>query len=72
MKKFWMGYIVQGRKCRKYGFVVERNSPEQVLSYDHHGVDVYSTVGILWAAVQQLINERAVKKNAETNELGNP
>lgn len=64
--------LAQGKKCRKYGFVVERNSPEQVLSYDHHGVDVYSAVGILWAAVQRLMSERTVKGNAKTNKLSNP
>lgn len=46
------------KKHQKYGFIVERGCPEEVITAEGDGIDIYSAVAILWKAVQQLLKER--------------
>ena len=40
---------------RKTGFVIGRETPEEIISEDGNGIDLYSTISITWKAVQEIL-----------------
>ncbi|MES9681798.1 hypothetical protein ABWK22_02535 [Gottfriedia acidiceleris] len=45
------------RQKKKFGFVIGREVPEEILDYKSEGVDLYAMNSILWKAVQELSEE---------------
>lgn len=52
-----------GIKRKRCGFVIERETPEGIISEDGESIDLYSAVGILWKAVQELDKKVEAIKN---------
>ena len=44
----------KGFERKRCGFVIERETPEMIISQDKESIDLYSSLGILWKAVQEL------------------
>lgn len=49
---------------RRTGFVIGRETPEEIISEDGNGIDLYSTISITWKAVQEIL-ERLDKIEGE-------
>lgn len=61
--------IEKEKAKRKTGFIVERETPEEIISDDGDGINLYSMASMNWKATQEIIErlenlERAVKQNA--------
>ena len=53
---------------RKTGFIVERETPEDVISDDGNGINLYSMASMNWKATQELLERlEAVEKAVNTN-----
>ena len=50
-------------KKYSYGFIIERETPEEIICEGRKTVDLYSMVGILWKAVQELNKKVEAIKN---------
>lgn len=63
-------YKKDGEKAkRKTGFIIERETPEEIISDSGNGINLYSMASMNWKATQELLErleavERAVKINA--------
>lgn len=49
-------YIKNGSNRKSHGFVIERETPEEVVAADGKHVDVYSMSALTWRGVQELLN----------------
>lgn len=38
----------------KYGFIIERETPNEIISYDMDGIDIYSALAINWKSTQEI------------------
>ncbi len=49
-------YIKNGSNRKSHGFVIERETPDEVVAEDGKHVDVYSMSALTWRGVQELLN----------------
>lgn len=56
---------------KHYGFIVERETPEQIISYNRDGIDSYSLSTINWQATKELAGEVQKSKQELMMEIAN-
>ncbi len=60
----------QGIKQKHYGFVIDRETPKEILSPNGDTIDIYSLVSLLWRQNQELLERITILENS-VMELGN-
>lgn len=62
--------LEQGIEEKHYGFVIDRETPKEILSPNGDTVDIYSLVSLLWRQNQELLERITILENS-VMELGN-
>lgn len=62
--------LEQGIEEKHYGFVIDRETPKEILSPSGDTVDIYSLVSLLWRQNQELLERITILENS-VMELGN-
>lgn len=61
--------IPESQEADKIGFVIGRETPQEILSQDGEHIDLYSTISFNWRATQELL-ERIEKLEEKLAEIG--
>ncbi|CAI3534848.1 hypothetical protein CNEO3_1020002 [Clostridium neonatale] len=62
--------LEQGIEEKHYGFVIDRETPKEILSPNGDTIDIYSLVSLLWRQNQELLERITILENS-VMELGN-
>lgn len=64
---YYKNDVADGKAKEKYGFVIDEDCPEEFVSYNRKGVDIYSIASICSGAVKKLSEEvEELKKENQT------
>ncbi len=64
---YYKNDVADGKAKEKYGFVIDEDCPEEFVSYNRKGVDIYSIASICAGAVKKLSEEvEELKKENQT------